>query len=77
MSKANPLLYPHVACGQSYSNVRVLKSVAGYYIGTVAWVEEFNCEEPGSRESDYYATREEAEVALATGKFNIRRPYRH
>jgi hypothetical protein len=47
-----------------YSDLRVLQSGAGFYIGTVYDNPE-GYTEPGSRESyHYYPTREEAEQAL-------------
>ena len=50
-----------------YSDLRVMKSAAGYYIGTsfTHTQGEFKgLEEPGSRESEYFATAEEARDAL-------------
>lgn len=46
-----------------YSDIQVLKSNAGFYLGTV-FVDEDGFKEPGSRDSDYYTTKEEAEAAL-------------
>jgi hypothetical protein len=52
-----------------YSDLRVLESNAGFYLGTV--YEEFDiegnlvCCMPGSRDSGYYPTREAAEADLA------------
>ena len=46
-----------------YSDLQVLQSAAGFYIGTV-YTDEHGFKEPGSRDSDYFATREEAERAL-------------
>lgn len=48
---------------RSYSDLQVMQSAAGWYIGTT-----FNGEwgpEPGSRDSGYYATKAEAEADLA------------
>jgi len=45
-----------------YSDLKVLKSAAGYYIGT-----EYHSvygTTPGSRDSDYYPTEEKAKYAL-------------
>lgn len=50
-------------CGAALP-AQVLMSGAGYYIGTFCP----NCG-PYSRESGYYATREEAEIALKNGTF--------
>ena len=41
-----------------YSELKVLKSAAGYYLGTTYQGM------PGSRESGYFKTKEEAEYAL-------------
>lgn len=51
-----------------YTELRVLCSAAGYYIGTNYVNIELDgstWEEPGSRESGYFRTREAAEAALA------------
>jgi len=45
-----------------YSDLLVRKSTAGFYVGTT-----YNGDhgpEPGSRDSDYFPTREQAETAL-------------
>ena len=47
--------------------LQVLKSAAGFYIGTQ------DDEGPVSRESDYYTTHEAAQQALATGNWVQRR----
>ena len=66
-SRATTLDSPEAVRG-GYSDLRVLHSCAGYYIGTV--YEEFDasgeliCCEPGSRDSGYYATEEAAEADL-------------
>lgn len=44
-----------------YSDLRVLHSNAGYYIGTL-YMETM----PGSRDSEYFKTEAEAKVFLAT-----------
>jgi hypothetical protein len=53
----------------NYSELRVLRSGAGYYIGTTYTHgpgDEFpGLVEPGSRDSGYYATEAEAAAALA------------
>lgn len=46
-----------------YSELQVLQSAAGYYIGTLHNDPE-GFQEPGSRDSGYYATRELAQQAL-------------
>ena len=47
-----------------YSEMKVLQSAAGYYIGTIYTDPDDGFEEPGSRDSDYFDTREEAEKYL-------------
>ena len=46
--------------------LQVLRSAAGYYIGAIC-----DCG-PYSRESDYYPSREKAELALNTGFIKLR-----
>jgi hypothetical protein len=46
-----------------YSELQVLQSGAGYYIGTIYHGEDFD--EPGSRDSDYFPTAEAAAAYLA------------
>lgn len=46
-----------------YSPLQVMQSAAGWYIGT-AYNNEDGWQEPGSRDSDYYATKEEADYAF-------------
>jgi hypothetical protein len=51
-----------------YSDLRVLQSAAGYYLGTI--YQEFDAndtvvyQEPGSRDSGYFKTKEDAEAFL-------------
>jgi hypothetical protein len=55
-----------------YSELQVLMSFAGYYIGRMCWVEDKKLggyPEPGSRESDYYLSREAAQKDLDDGLF--------
>lgn len=51
-----------------YSELKVLKSAAGWYVGTTFWnTEDFPdmpFMEPGSRDSDYFATEAEADDFL-------------
>lgn len=49
-----------------YGELQVMQSNAGYYIGRIFHNND-GFEEPGSRESDYFATKEEAEEALKLG----------
>lgn len=46
-----------------YSDLQVMRSAAGYYVGTVFHNPE-GYDEPGSRDSGYYKTHQEAERAL-------------
>jgi hypothetical protein len=47
----------------NYSPLQVLRSPAGYYIGTLYTEHGFT--EPGSRDSDYFPTRQAAEKHLS------------
>lgn len=55
----------------TYSDPKVMSSMAGYYIGTeFTHNKKSDCAgmvEPGSRESGYYKTREQAEKELELG----------
>lgn len=55
---------PYITDPENYSDLQVCQSAAGYYIGTMYKDPETSWEEPGSRDSDYYKTRKEAEDAL-------------
>jgi hypothetical protein len=60
----------YVADKASYSELKVLCSGAGYYVGTMYLNKEdpdpkYHFEEPGSRDSDYFASREKAENHVA------------
>lgn len=60
-------MYIKEAEKSGYSDMQVLSSAAGYYIGTLYTnIEEDGTrwEEPGSRDSDYFKTREDAERYL-------------
>jgi hypothetical protein len=46
-----------------YSELQVLRSGAGYYVGTIYHGEDFD--EPGSRDSDYFRTEQEAAAYLS------------
>ncbi len=54
----------YIADKGRYSDLQVLQSAAGYYIGTVYENPE-GFTEPGSRDSDYFKTKEQAEAELA------------
>jgi hypothetical protein len=47
---------------ENYSELQVMHSAAGYYIGTI-YNGEYG-EEPGSRDSDYFKTEKDAELFL-------------
>jgi hypothetical protein len=49
---------------EGYSDLQVLRSAAGWYVGTIY----NNCghPDPGSRDTGYFATKEEADYALQT-----------
>lgn len=48
-----------------YSDLQVLRSTAGFYIGTTYIDPESGWQEPGSRDSDYFVHKEQAMQALA------------
>lgn len=57
----------YIAEKSGYSDLQVLSSPAGYYIGTMyvnVEADGSRWEEPGSRDSDYFKTREDAERYL-------------
>jgi len=47
-----------------YSELQVCQSAAGYYVGTMYYDKEDGFWEPGSRDSGYFRTSEEAEKFL-------------
>lgn len=47
----------------AFSPLKVMKSGAGYYVGT-SYTDSTYGEEPGSRDSGYFGTPEEAQVWL-------------
>jgi len=53
------------------SNLQVMNTPAGYYLGRTCWDKENGFEEPYARETDYM-TREQAEKALASGQYEVR-----
>ena len=63
--------FPHEADDCFYSDLKVLESNAGFYIGRTCWDKEGGFEEPFSRESAYFTKRDEAEKALHEG-FEVR-----
>ena len=54
-----------------YSTLQVLRSNAGFYIGTM-YTHPEGWEEPGSRDSEYFPSSEAAEHALNTNTYEIR-----
>lgn len=57
-----------------FSDLQVMQSGAGYYIGTIYTDPKDGFTEPGSRDSDYCATREEAEKLLARMQLDLTMP---
>ena len=55
----------------NYSELQVLHSPAGYYVGTMYNNPE-GYQEPGSRDSEYFPTFAAAEQALKSGEFDQR-----
>jgi len=47
-----------------YTEMKVLKSNAGYYVGTLFMNPHVGFKEPGSRDSCYFNTKEEADELL-------------
>ena len=47
-----------------YSDLKVMQSAAGWYVGTSYLSEYGPPDEPGSRDTEYFATREEAQACL-------------
>jgi hypothetical protein len=71
-SGVNRTLYPHDGGEYFYSDLQVMQSPAGYYIGRICWDKAEGFPEPLSRESDYFYTKEEAEKALKGMSFEVR-----
>lgn len=63
--------FPHEDKECFYSDLKVMRSPAGHYLGRSCWDKELGFEEPFSRESDYFKTKEAAELALQAG-FQVR-----
>jgi hypothetical protein len=66
MNKDDALNKPIPKSDGTYSELKVLRSNAGYYIGRTFMTLE-GWEDMGSRESDYFKSKEEAEEALTAG----------
>lgn len=57
----------YIADKDAYSDMQVLQSGGGWYVGTLYTNTEdssFKYQEPGSRDTDYFATKEDAEKFL-------------
>ena len=66
--------FPNKIGNDQVSDLQILNSAAGWYIGRSYLDTEFGENEwPYSRESGYYASKEEAENALDTDNFEVRR----
>lgn len=65
-------LFPNNFNGDRVSDLKVMNSGGGYYIGRSYWDEEFGFEGPYSRESGYYATAEDAQLDLEAQSFEVR-----
>lgn len=65
--------FPNLVAGDRVSDLQVMRSAAGYYIGRSYWDEEFGFEGPYSRESGYFASEEEAQTELTGNTFEVRR----
>jgi len=63
MAKSNIVCSSYIKDPENYSELQVLKSAAGYYIGTMYNNPE-GFQEPGSRDTDYFPTFEVAEDFL-------------
>ena len=51
---------------RGFSQLQALQSAAGFYIGTIFTDPETGFSEPGSRDSCYFASKEQADLALKT-----------
>ena len=54
---------PYIEDKGSYSELQVMHSNAGYYIGTIYTDPKYG-EEPGSRDSEYFKTEKDAQLFL-------------
>ena len=59
----------HANDRKDYSDLQVLQSAAGWYIGTIYTHPRLEFKEPGSRDSDYFPTEAKAKFALAFLEF--------
>jgi hypothetical protein len=63
--KSLQVLNTALSAAQNYSDLRVLRSAAGWYVGTI-YCPDSKTEEPGSRDTGYFASKEEADYAFQT-----------
>lgn len=49
---------------KDFTELQILKSAAGWYIGTIHTDPDDGSQEPGSRDSNYFDTKEDADMAL-------------
>ena len=72
MSGRDPKAFPHRHQDVWVSDLRVLRSGAGFYLGRLSWTEECGgLVEPYTRETGYM-TEAAAEQALVSGQFRVR-----
>ena len=71
MSSVDRQKFPHEDSDYFYTDLKVMKSPAGYSLGRTCWDKKCGFEEPLSRESGYFGTKDEAELALKAG-FKVR-----
>ena len=50
--------------GDDVSDIKVMKSGGGWYLGTTITDPDFGYEEPYTRESEYFGTEQKANIAL-------------
>lgn len=60
----SPMLVRMGMDSANYSPLKVMKSAAGYYVGTSHTDPTYGFEEPGSRDSGYFGTSAEAQAWL-------------
>ncbi len=68
----NEPTFPFNIDGDLVTDLMVMQSAAGYYIGRAYKDQEFDFIGPYSRESGYYATEAEAQAELDNNTFEVR-----
>ena len=63
--------FPHKASGLRFSNQEVLNDPAGYFIGRVVVDEDEPDEEQNMRESEYFQSKRDAEMALELSDYHL------